>query len=407
MIKKIISITFTILMFVSCSKDDEPESPIILSSESKITSFTLKVNDEVINGNIDQTAKTIVFNVVGAEISALTPSIEYSTGATISPLENESQNFNNEVPYTVYAENGETSIYRVQVNNRPLSSENKILSFSVILNNQTIDAEINQDSNIISFNTGELDISSLTPTISISEYASISPNNSNSQNFETPVTYTVTAENGEQREYKVIANMPVINNYRSYYLYYIRANMVISGKFIDPSKPGAEIYLTDGTNKYYLPILNYESYSSQERVTTFNINTKIPENIPTNTNYKIIYKTNLVEIESDQFIDILAENAPKIISTNQNSYSYGDNLIITGENLTDYIGVPSNGSFYQFNPNGSIDATLNPEKTEYNLLMDGSFVRSAFFNNNLTERTVIFIGSEGRMGDQININVNN
>lgn len=394
-------------MFVSCSKDDEPESPIILSSESKITSFTLKVNDEVINGNIDQTAKTIVFNVVGAEISALTPSIEYSTGATISPLENESQNFNNEVPYTVYAENGETSIYRVQVNNRPLSSENKILSFSVILNNQTIDAEINQDSNIISFNTGELDISSLTPTISISEYASISPNNSNSQNFETPVTYTVTAENGEQREYKVIANMPVINNYRSYYLYYIRANMVISGKFIDPSKPGAEIYLTDGTNKYYLPILNYESYSSQERVTTFNINTKIPENIPTNTNYKIIYKTNLVEIESDQFIDILAENAPKIISTNQNSYSYGDNLIITGENLTDYIGVPSNGSFYQFNPNGSIDATLNPEKTEYNLLMDGSFVRSAFFNNNLTERTVIFIGSEGRMGDQININVNN
>ncbi|WP_437824193.1 DUF5018 domain-containing protein [Tenacibaculum mesophilum] len=407
MIKKIISITFTILMFVSCSKDDEPESPIILSSESKITSFTLKVNDEVINGNIDQTAKTIVFNVVGAEISALTPSIEYSTGATISPLENESQNFNNEVPYTVYAENGETSIYRVQVNNRPLSSENKILSFSVILNNQTINAEINQDSNIISFNTGELDISSLTPTISISEYASISPNNSNSQNFETPVTYTVTAENGEQREYKVIANMPVINNYRSYYLYYIRANMVISGKFIDPSKPGAEIYLTDGTNKYYLPILNYESYSSQERVTTFNINTKIPENIPTNTNYKIIYKTNLVEIESDQFIDILAENAPKIISTNQNSYSYGDNLIITGENLTDYIGVPSNGSFYQFNPNGSIDATLNPEKTEYNLLMDGSFVRSAFFNNNLTERTVIFIGSEGRMGDQININVNN
>lgn len=394
-------------MFVSCSKDDEPESPIILSSESKITSFTLKVNDEVINGNIDQTAKTIVFNVVGAEISALTPSIEYSTGATISPLENESQNFNNEVPYTVYAENGETSIYRVQVNNRPLSSENKILSFSVILNNQTIDAEINQDSNIISFNTGELDISSLPPTISISEYASISPNNSNSQNFETPVTYTVTAENGEQREYKVIANMPVINNYRSYYLYYIRANMVISGKFIDPSKPGAEIYLTDGTNKYYLPILNYESYSSQERVTTFNINTKIPENIPTNTNYKIIYKTNLVEIESDQFIDILAENAPKIISTNQNSYSYGDNLIITGENLTDYIGVPSNGSFYQFNPNGSIDATLNPEKTEYNLLMDGSFVRSAFFNNNLTERTVIFIGSEGRMGDQININVNN
>ncbi|MGG6232226.1 DUF5018 domain-containing protein [Tenacibaculum sp. SDUM215027] len=407
MIKKIISITFTILMFVSCSKDDEPESPIILNSESKITSFALKINGKILNGNIDQTAKTIVFNVVGADISSLIPSIEYSTGATISPSENESQNFNNEIPYTVYAENGETSIYRVQVNNRPLSSENQILSFSVILNNQTIDAEINQDSNIISFNTGELDISSLTPTVSISEYASISPNNSNSQNFETPVTYTVTAENGEQREYKVITNMPVINNYRSYYLYYIRANMVISGKFIDPSKPGAEIYLTDGTNKYYLPILNYESYSSQERVTTFNINTKIPENIPTNTNYKIIYKTNLVKIESDQFIDILAENAPKIISTNQNSYSYGDNLIITGENLTDYIGVPSNGSFYQFNPSGSIDATLNPEKTEYNLLMDGSFVRSAFFNDNLTERTVIFIGSEGRMGDQININVNN
>ena len=111
-------------------------------------------------------------------------------------------------------------------------------------------------------------------------------------------------------------------------------------------------------------------------------------------------------LQSDFLIDVLAENAPKIISVNQDSYREGDTFIVTGENLTDFIGVPSNASFYIFDPRGNIDVTLNPEKTEYRLEMVGGFVRSAFFPFNAVERDVIFMTEDRRLGDQITVKVN-
>jgi hypothetical protein len=116
MIKKYFTLVCTFLVLISCSKDTEPDLPIVLSSQNTITSFTLTVNGEIIDGTIDQMAKTISFSLVGAGLSSLKPIIQYSDKARISPLENANQNFNNEVTYTVYAENGDSNIYRVIVN---------------------------------------------------------------------------------------------------------------------------------------------------------------------------------------------------------------------------------------------------------------------------------------------------
>jgi len=400
MIKKIATLVCTLLVLISCSKDTEPDLPIVLSSQNTITSFKLTIDGEIFNGTIDQIEKTISFSMVGAELSSLKPTIEYSDKATISPLENENQNFNNEVPYTVYAENGESSIYRVIINNRPFSTENEILSFSVTIENETIDAEINQDSKTINFDVGDLNKTSLTPTISISEYATISPDVTIPQNFENPITYIVTAENGDKSEYVIIANMPEINNYNTSNLYYIRANLFISGKFLDPDKPGAEIYLFDGINKYQLPILKHENYSG-ERATIFNLYTKIPENVPTDNDYKIIYKTDSYQIESSQFIDVVAENAPKFTSLNQNSYSWNDVLVINGENLTDTIVIPSNGSLYLIQNTYHYDYTLNSDKTQISLILDS---RDLFYDP--TEKIITFWGPERRIGESFTTTFN-
>jgi hypothetical protein len=47
------------------------------------------------------------------------------------------------------------------------------------------------------------DVTLLVPTITISEYATISPNSNVAQNFTYPVSYTVTAEDGSTANYIV------------------------------------------------------------------------------------------------------------------------------------------------------------------------------------------------------------
>lgn len=398
MIKKIATLVCTLMVLISCSKDTEPDLPIVLSNQNTITSFKLTIDGEIFNGTIDQVEKTISFSMVGADLSSLKPKIEYSDKARISPLANENQNFNNEVVYTVYAENGESSVYRVIIKNRPFSMENEILSFSVSIENETIYAEINQDSKIINFDVGALDKSSLNPIISISEYASISPSDANAQNFDNHIVYTVTAENGDKSEYTVIANMPEIIN-KNTRLFYIRANMTISGKFLDPNSSGAEIFLYDGKNKHQLPILEYSSYSSQNRTTHFNLYTKIPENIPTYNNYKIVYKTNSIQIESSYFIDVVAENAPKFNSLNQDSYFRNDVLIISGENISETIAIPSNGSIFQIQNSNHYDYSVNSDKTQATLTLDYSYLFPSYFGDPPAEKTITFWGPGRRIGE--------
>lgn len=401
--KKLISLLSLIMVvFLSCSKEEEPSIPPVLSDQNLIISFKLTINNEVLNGVIDQTAKTIYFSVAGADLNSLIPTVDYSDKARLSPSETTPQNFSVEVPYTVYAENGEPNVYRVIIDNRPLSTENKILSFSVNVNNETIEAVIDHDTKFVSLDIGSIDKSALIPTISISEYSTISPQGETAQNFESPIIYTVTAENGTISEYTVIANMPEIPNYgASVHLYYIRASTMVSGKFLDPDKPGAELYLFDGTNKYPLTILRTESYSSQERITVFNIFIKIPENVPTYNNFKIVYKTNDLEVESEYLIDIVAENAPRPISLNQDSYYRDDILIIAGENLTDMISIPSNGSIFLIENSNNYDYTVNPERTEVRLTLDYYYLFPSYFARDPQEKNITFLGPERRVGESI------
>ncbi len=383
----------------------------IRSGENFITLFQLMVNGATVDGEINQENNTVSFDLVGADVSSLTPSIEISEGASIVPGFGISQDFSESVVYTVTAENGEERSYEINVSNRPLSIGSDIVNFTVTINGEPIAARIDQDINEIAFETGSFNISALVPEIEISENATIAPASGETVDFSVPVTYTVTAENGDVTQYTIAINQAFkINAFTlvgprfGAQLLFTRAEMFIDLDFLDPSAPEVELFLDDGTVRVDLPILETASFENQ-RIITNRVTTKIPESTSTSTDYRIVYRNGDTLIESDFFIDILAENSPEIISVNQDSYREGDTLIVTGENLTDFIGVPSNGSFFLFNPQGNIDVELNPERTEYRLLMEGSFSRSAFFPFDAVTRDIIFMTPDRRLGDQITINI--
>ncbi|MFS4455390.1 DUF5018 domain-containing protein [Maribacter sp. 2304DJ31-5] len=389
----------------------------ILSTENSITLFELPINGETISGNINQDDNTITFDLVGADVSSLIPTITISDSASISPGTSSAQNFDDNVSYTVTAENGDERTYQVVVNNRPLNAENEILSFVVGINGESIEARLDSDLKEIAFETGSFNISRLIPEITVSEYATISPASGEAVDFTVPVTYTVTAENGETKQYIVKINQAYsikpfgswgFNNQANALLVYPRAKIGVSIAFLNPSLPGAQVYLNDGINKIALSNLSVEMYENQ-RVIYYQMTTVIPDNTLTSKTYKLTYEFDDLIVESDIFVDVLAEGAPKINSINQDLYRPGDTLIVTGENLTPVIVVPSNGSQYIFNPAGNIDTELNAEKTEYRLILESqtfTFAYRAFFFYSGDTREVIFTNlEERRLGEQITINV--
>ena len=89
-----------------------------------------------------------------------------------------------------------TNLYKIALTNLAIpNAETDILTF--VLAGQTGDAVINTTDHTITIEvTTGTDVSSLKPTLTLSESATVTPDTSSTQNFTSPVTYTVTAENG-------------------------------------------------------------------------------------------------------------------------------------------------------------------------------------------------------------------
>jgi len=95
------------------------QSVAALSQEKLITSFHFLLKPEVI-GIVDENNFTVSLNVpFGTDVKLLTPSIDFSPGATILPDPNMPQNFTNPVTYTVVAQDGTSQDYKVTVNVLP------------------------------------------------------------------------------------------------------------------------------------------------------------------------------------------------------------------------------------------------------------------------------------------------
>ncbi|MEA1898474.1 MAG: DUF5018 domain-containing protein, partial [Bacteroidota bacterium] len=89
-----------------------------------------------------------------------------------------------------------TYLHKIALANLAIAStETDILTF--VLDEQTGDAVINADDHTIAIEVATgTDVTALKPILSLSEDAKVTPDTSLTQDFTSPVTYTVTAEDG-------------------------------------------------------------------------------------------------------------------------------------------------------------------------------------------------------------------
>ena len=118
---------FIIGFFISCGSEEDPIGSGG-SSAKEIVSFTLLA--PVVSGVVDGTAGTVVVSLPnGSDVSALTPLIQVSEKASVSPASGQVQNFSSPVTYTVTAEDGSTKQFIVSVEVAATDSK-KLLSFT-------------------------------------------------------------------------------------------------------------------------------------------------------------------------------------------------------------------------------------------------------------------------------------
>lgn len=189
------------------------------SDESNISEFRFLTSDNPSANLITDIAGTIEGNTIKVEfasatdISSLTPVITVSNGATIVPNDDVAQDFTKNIEYIVTAQDGVSkTVYTVQAT-KLKSDDDRISGFTFSnIGGNSYSATIEEDKISLILPVGTA-INNLTPTITIGNGASVVPENGEAQNFNTILSYEVTAENGDKRTYMV--NIYTENSLRS------------------------------------------------------------------------------------------------------------------------------------------------------------------------------------------------
>jgi hypothetical protein len=162
------------------------------SSEKAITAFS--IND--VPGAITGTDIALTLPA-GTGVTSLAPEITVSPKAAVSPASGTARDFSSPVTYTVTAEDGTAAQYTVTVTVSK-SGEKAITAFSIYDLPGAIDG-----TNIVLTLPAGTGVTSLVPEIAVSSKAAVSPASGTARDFSSPVTYTVTAEDGSTAQYTV------------------------------------------------------------------------------------------------------------------------------------------------------------------------------------------------------------
>ncbi|MDO8490131.1 MAG: hypothetical protein Q7S47_01810 [bacterium] len=239
---------------------------VAANSAKAITAFTFSAPAS--SGSIDQDKHTVSITVpFGTNVTALSPSITVSAGASVSPASDIVQDFTTPQTYIVTAANGSTQSYGVTVTVAPNTAKD-ITSFNIAnpATTGTISG-VNISLVHIPFDTN---ITALVPTITITG-ESVSPASGVAQDFTNPVTYTVTAADGSFQAYTVIiilnpapptvsfiANDGMINNSEKNSIYVVGsavANSLVTVILSDGTNSKAETQqLSSGATAYVIMV---------------------------------------------------------------------------------------------------------------------------------------------------------
>lgn len=176
---------------------DVEKEPYIQGADDE--KMILKFDVDSISGFIAEESRTVRLDFpAGTDVSCLTPTIMVSTYATIEPESGVAQDFTLPVYYTVTAFNGTTAQYEVEAVVHDADNEKSILSFVI----DDVEGWVDEMTRQVWLTMPEgTDVTSLVPTIVVSEGATVSPASGEAQDFTNPVIYTVTALNGTTATY--------------------------------------------------------------------------------------------------------------------------------------------------------------------------------------------------------------
>ncbi|OFX26182.1 MAG: hypothetical protein A2041_03195 [Bacteroidetes bacterium GWA2_31_9b] len=233
----------------------------VTAVEAEILSFVLAEQNSaaVINSDLGTIDIEVLF---GTDASDLIPTIEVSAGALIMPESGVSQDYTAPVVYTVTASDYMTTKdWTVTVTVNPTASaEAEILTFEIA---DMDSVEINVTDTIITvYMPYGTDASALTPTFTISAGAIVDIASDTEQDFTTPFTYTVTAQNGTNiMEWEVTVNIVEVQEVTIHDIQYTTAtpaNSLYDGQQIKTSgivtavRAGTttSFYLQDGDGEW-------------------------------------------------------------------------------------------------------------------------------------------------------------
>lgn len=167
-----------------------------LNTETDFLTFTMDAIDDVTEINTTDHSVTVEVPYGTSLSGDLIPVFTLSEGASTSDLDSGSgKDFTNSVTATVTAEDGTTTQdWTVTVTEAP-HTETDFLTFS--FSEQTGDATINTTDHTIQIAVANgTDVTSLTPSFTLSNGATASPLSDVALDFSANVTYTVTAQDG-------------------------------------------------------------------------------------------------------------------------------------------------------------------------------------------------------------------
>ena len=204
---------FVIAMLILACGDDDDQNLVKESEAKELLTFAFLAadNDDLsadIQATIDKNAMTIKAAFpVGTSLTALTPTITLSEKATIKPESKKAIDFSGPVTYTVTAQDGSTAKYEANFTVTKSGEAKELLTFKFLAADNDLSADIQAtiDETAMTIKAAfpvGTSLTALTPTITLSEKATIRPESKKTVDFSGPVTYTVTAQDSSTAKYE-------------------------------------------------------------------------------------------------------------------------------------------------------------------------------------------------------------
>ena len=333
-----------------------------VNTETDILSFSIpgQLSPAVINTTNHTVSLVMPY---GTNLNPLTPAITVSTGASVTPLSGSPQNFSSPVTYTVTAEDNVTVQNWIVTVTTDFNTENDILSFS--FPQQTGAATINTTNHTVGIEVQYgTSLLSLTPAITVSNGATISPLSGTAQDFSAPFTYTVTAQDGTPQAWIVTVTVAAALNNETDILAFVLSEQT-GPAIINTSNHTVNIEVNSGTN--VTALIPSITVSAGASVTP---QSGISQNFTNPVIYLVIaengtdsqYWTVTVTVEQQPLLSVIPSTLSGFTYLVGSGPSVSQSYEISGVNLTGYPGnitITSPAHYEVSADNSSFSSALN------------------------------------------------